>query len=135
MFIKLLEFATVGCFSYDRIFCQRDGCSMGSLATTLANVFMGTLERKWQEKVFSPTFYRPYIDDLVCVFEHEEDVDRFHDFLNKQHANLKFTVEKGGKSIAFLDVNVSLNNVLSTEVYRRLTCTGQLLHQMEVCPG
>ena len=39
-------------------------------------------------------FYRRYVDDIFCVFEHEHQALTFLDFLNSQHPNINFTIEK-----------------------------------------
>ena len=38
--------------------------------------------------------YRRYVDDIICLFNSESDADKFYEFLNKQHPNIKFTFEK-----------------------------------------
>ena len=39
-------------------------------------------------------FYRRYVDDIFCVFENEHQALTFLDFLNSQHPNINFTIEK-----------------------------------------
>ena len=38
--------------------------------------------------------YRPYVDDIICLFNCESDPDKFFEFLNRQHRNIEFTFEK-----------------------------------------
>ena len=47
---------------------------------------------------------RRYVDDIICLFNCQSDADKFFEFLNKQHPNMKFTFEKQvNKQISFLD--------------------------------
>ena len=105
---------------YDQI----DGVAMGSpLATVLANLFLGHNENIWLNKCQGPSlhFYRRYVDDTFCHFNNEQDALLFFDFLNSQHTNIKFTMEKeSNKMLAFLDVyinNKDLCNLIGS-VYR-----------------
>lgn len=136
-FKKLLEYATAGEFLYkDRLFRQIDGVAMGSpLAPTLANLFMAQLESQWHSERFSPQYYYRYVDDVFCVFQNDADVDCFLNFLNCQHTNLNFTVEKGTNRLAFLDtlIQVEDDDVKST-VYRKPTYTGLMLNFHAYCP-
>ena len=107
---KLFEFATKYThFSFNgNIFDQIDGVAMGSpLAPTLANLIMGYCEKKWlaHQRVSKVLFYRRYIDDILCIFKNESDVDDFYSFINTQHPNIRFTFEKEiDKKLPFLDV-------------------------------
>ena len=51
----------------------------------LANLFMGHYEKIWLENYTgnSPSFYRRYIDDIFAVFNNENEVSSFFDYLNK----------------------------------------------------
>ena len=52
--------------------------------------------------------YRRYVDDIICLFNCESDVDKFFGFLNTQHTNIKFTFEKQvNKQISLLDVLIT----------------------------
>ena len=81
---------------------------MGSpLAPVLANIFMGFLESKWlnEYNLNKPKFYLWYVDDILAVFDNEQDSLIFLNFLNNRHPNINFTIEKQiNHSIAFLDV-------------------------------
>ncbi|XP_078355795.1 uncharacterized protein LOC144640561 [Oculina patagonica] len=97
---------------------QVDGVSMGSpLAPVLANLFMGHNENAWLEnyKGSRILYYRRYVDDTFCVFETEQDAVSFYNFINSQHPNIRFTMEKEvDHKLAFLDVLVH-NNPLSPD--------------------
>ena len=66
------------------------------LGPALANLFMGYRENKWLNSEESSTvlFYKRYVHDIFCLFKLETDADRFLTFLNRQHPNIKFPIEK-----------------------------------------
>ena len=111
----LLRFATAqthflfkGSF-YDQV----DGVSMGSpLAPVLANLFMGHNEKEWIDnyKGSKILFYRRYVDDNFCVFEREQNAVSFYNYINSQHPNIRFIMEKEvDNKLAFLDVIESID--------------------------
>ena len=52
--------------------------------------------------------YRRYVDDIICLFNCQSNADKFFEFLNRQHPNIKFRFEKqGNKQISFLDVLIT----------------------------
>ena len=56
---------------------------MGSpLATILANTFMGFYESKWTNKnnLNKLKFYLKYVDDIIAVFDKEQDSLNFLSF-------------------------------------------------------
>ena len=89
----------------------------------LANIFMGFHKSKWlNEYLNKPNFYFRYVDDILAVFDNQQDLN-FLDFLNNRHPNIKFTIEKQIKhSIAYLDVFISsINNQnLTLQAYHTL---------------
>ena len=103
---------------------------MGSpLAPVLANIFMAHYEKKWIE-TFSgkkPILYKRYVDDIFAVFSNENKADLFFEYINKQHPNISFTIEKqiNGK-LAFLDVLVHNFSDIKTSIFRKKTFTGLL---------
>ena len=110
----------------DSIYDQIDGVAMGSpLAPVLANLFMGHYEHKWIQgySAIGPGHYRRYVDDLFALFQIEEQADLFFSYLNKQHPNMLFTIEKqeNGK-LPFLDVLLTKEGeIFSTSVYHKST--------------
>ena len=123
------------------IFDQIDGVAMGSpLGPALANLFMGQRnEKKWLDSFSgkSVKYYRRYVDDIFCLFENEIDVEAFLLFLNKQHKNIKFTIEKEKeKKLPFLDVLTRHNgNKFETSMYRKNTFTGLLMNFHSFTPS
>ena len=70
---------------------------MGSaLGPVLAKLFMGYYETLWLNafRECEIILYRRYVDDIICLFNCESDADKFFEFLNTQHPNIKFTFEK-----------------------------------------
>ena len=132
--VKLFSFATsqTNFLFNGKLYDQVDGVAMGSpLAPVLANLFLGHHENIWLNKYQGPSlqFYRRYVDDTFCLFNNEQDALVFFDFLNSQHPNIKFTMEKeSNKMLAFLDVCISNKDPcnLLTSVYRKNTFTGLL---------
>ena len=69
---------------------------MGSpLAPILANLFLGFHEGKWINDYtgVKPKYYKRYVDDIIAVFENENEAQTFLDYLNEKHNNIKFTIE------------------------------------------
>ena len=72
-----------------------------------------------------------YVDDILAVFDNEQDSLNFLNLLNNKHPNIIFTIEKQiNHSIAFLDVFISgiSNQNLTLQTYHKLTYTGLLLN-------
>ena len=115
-----------------KVFDQIDGVAMSSpLAPVLANLFLGHHENIWLKNYQGPSnlFYRRYVDDVFCVFDNENDAELFFDFINSQHPNIKFTMEKEiNRVLVFLDVCIDNNypSCLKISTYRKKTCTGLL---------
>ena len=59
--------------------------------------------------------------DIFCLFKRETDTKRFLTFLNGQHPNIKFSIEKEkNNQLPFLDIlNDSSSNKLVTSVHRK----------------
>ena len=118
-------------FIFDEKFYEQcDAVVMGSpLGPTLANVFMCHFENIWLENCpshFKPIVYRRFVDDTFVLFRSKDHVEKFRNYLNKQHKNIKFTseIEKNG-SLSFLDIKISReNNKFVTSVYRKPTFSG-----------
>ena len=81
------------------------------LAPVLANLFMGHHEKIWlgQCRDSQVLSYRRYVDDSFCLFNSKRDADLFINFINNQHPNIHFTMERESNQVLpFLDV--LLNN-------------------------
>ena len=102
---------------------------MGSpLAPVLANLFMGHNENIWLDEYSSPPiFYKRYVDDIITAFKTENEADKFLEYLNSRHPNIKFTMEKQqNNQISFLDVHLDNSETLITKIFRKKTFTGIL---------
>ena len=120
-------------FIFDgKFYEQRDGVAMGfPLGPTLANVFMCHFENIWLQNCpihFKPIGYRWFVDDTFLLFRSKGHTEKFRNYLNKQHKNIKFTSEiEDNVSLSFLDIKISReNNKFVTSVYHKPTFSGVL---------
>ena len=139
IFKKLLKLATGGLFMYNgRLYKQIDGVAMGSpLGPTIANFFLANLEMEMFKKtnLIKPTVYLRYVDDVFAVFDCNETLVNFFNFINKLHPNLKFTLERANDTLPFLDVEVKIiGDYFETCVYRKKTHTNVLLNYNAMVP-
>ena len=142
-FRKLMEFATKemlfmfnGCY-----YKQVEGVAMGSpLGPILANIFLCYHEKKWLENCpeeFKPMKYVRYVDDTFLLFWDESHVDLFQEYLNQQHINIRFTVEKEENDcLPFLDVEVTRRDTeFITGTYRKPTFSGMYSDYRSLIPS
>ena len=80
--------------------------------------------------------YRRYVDDIICLFNCESDADKFFEFLNRQHPNIKFTFEKQvNKQISFLDVLITNDgDQFCTSVFRKEPAIGLFTNYLGFTP-
>ena len=114
-----------------QIYDQIDGIAMGSpLAPALANIFMGHHEENWLKSELGKRvkFYKRYVDDIFCLIENESFADQFLAFLNNQHQNIKFTLEKQtNNTLPFLDIKIEdKGNNFETSIFKKKSNTGLL---------
>ena len=110
-FEKLLRAALQNNFSNfeGKNYQQIDGVAIGSpLDPTLANAFLCFHEQTWLNQCpdeFKPVYYRRYVDDIYILFRSPADLEKFQNYLNSKHRNVRFTCEKEhNNSMPFLDV-------------------------------
>ena len=116
---------------------QLHGTAMGSpVSVVVAEIVMQNIEERalatYKQTV--PLWLR-YVDDTFTAV-HKDEIDIFHEHLNRQNADIQFTreVEENGK-IPFLDCLVSRHdNKLQTTIYRKPTHTDRLLDQSSYNP-
>ena len=138
-----MEFATKetlflfnGCY-----YKQVEGVAMGSpLGPILANIFLCHHEKKWLQNCpeeFKPIKYVRYVDDTFLLFWDESHVDLFQQYLNQQHNNIKFTVEKEENNhLPFLDVEVKrMDTEFVTGTYRKPTFSGVYSNYRSLIPS
>ena len=75
---------------------------------------------------FKPVLYKRYVDDRFLLFEHESHINKFHNYINKQHDRIDFTFEtEKNNLLPFLDVLVTKElHGFSTSTYRKPSHTG-----------
>ena len=89
----------------------------------------------WLKKRFNlnkPKLYLRYFDDILAAFQKEQDSLHFLNFLNNEHPNIKFTIEKQvNHSIAFYHIP-SFSGIysqnLTLQTYHKSTYTGLFLN-------
>ena len=105
---------------------------MGSpLGLTLVNVFLCYHEKIWLQNCpseFKPIIYRRYVDDTFLLFRSKHHIEKFQNYLNRQHKNITFTSEtENENSISFLNIKITRdNNKFMTSVYHKPTFSGVL---------
>ena len=111
---RLLEIATTK---------QTDGVAMGSpLGPLMANVFMCHLEEKLTREGLMPQLYKRYVDDTLARMP---SVDVAAEFLSTL-ITMELPVDN---KIPFIGIEIVKNGTkLETQVYRKPTNTGLLLH-------
>ncbi|XP_018337091.1 PREDICTED: uncharacterized protein LOC108745430 [Trachymyrmex septentrionalis] len=73
-------------------------------------------------------FYYRYVDD-ICTALPSSQIDGLLERFNSFHPRLQFTVKRGGNTINFLDVTVSINkNRCNFDWYRKPTFLGRFLN-------
>ena len=103
---------------------------MGSpLGLTLANVFLCYHEKIWPQNCpseFKTVIYRRYVDDTFQLFRSKDHIEKFRNYLNRQHKNTKFTSEiENENPISFLDIKITRDKKkFITSVYRKTTFNG-----------
>ena len=96
-FYKLLKITMFESFFifHGKFYEQCDDIAMGSsLGPRLANVFICHFEKIWLENCpshFKPIVYRRFFDDTFLLFRSKDNFEKFRNYLNKQHKNIKFT--------------------------------------------
>ena len=75
---------------------------------------------------FKPVYYKRYVDDIFVLFRYSHHLEKFIEYSNTKHANIKFTSEKEvNGSLPFLDVLISRNKKgFTTTVYHKPTFSG-----------
>ena len=131
--VRLLEIATINqLFQFNgQLYQQSDGMTMGSpLGPLLANVFMCHLEEKLTRDGLMPQLYKRYVDDTLARMPGADVATEFLSTLNDLHPSLTFTMELPvDNKIPFIGIEIVKHGIkLETQVYRKPTNTGLLLH-------
>ena len=116
----------------DKVKQQISGTAVGTkFAPPYACIYMDKTETDFlKTQDLKPFIWLRYIDDIFFVWTHgEAELKRFMEKLNQFLPNLKFTYESSQKKVAFLDLNVSLENgCITTDLYTKSTDYYQYLH-------
>ena len=109
-----------------KVYKQTDGVAIGSpLGPGLSNAFLYFHEKIWLND-FKPVCCRRYVDDIFVLFRLLDHLEKFTNYLNSKHKNIKFTYEKkSNNSLLFLDILISRSeNGFKTSVYQKPTFSG-----------
>ena len=113
---------------YDgKYYKRKDDIAMdSSFGPTLTNVFLCHFEVQWMSDCpidYKPISYRRYVDDIFLLFSSESHVAKFLNYMNPEHRNIKFTVEREeNNSFSFLDIIFFMKREkFDTSVYRKPT--------------
>ena len=132
--VKLAEFVLRNnLFEFnDKVKQQISGTAIGTkFAPPYACIYMDKTETDFlKTQDLQPFIWLRYIDDTFFIWTHgEAELKRFMEKLNQFLPNLKFTYESSQKKVAFLDLNVSLENgCITTHLYTKSTDCYQYLH-------
>ena len=126
---------------HQQFYKQHHGVAMDSpLGPTLSNVFLCYHEKIWLQNCpceFKPVIYRRYVDDIFLLFRSKHHIEKFRNYLNRQHKNIKFTSETENKnSMSFLDIKITRNNnKFMTSVYRKSSFSGVFTNFVSFIPN
>ena len=108
---------------------------MGSpLSPILAEIYMNNLENNIVENSkhkHNIKLWVRYVDDILIIWTGtDRQLDQFHSEINNINGNITFTIEKGNKTITYLDLTTQIkDNKLHYKIYRkhRLSDTKRLV--------
>ena len=102
------------------------------MAPPYANLFMGVQEETIREAfIWAILFWRRFIDDIFFIFlGTPEELAQLQHFMNSMHPTIKFTFQSSPTEIAFLDLQIYLDQdrTLATTLHRKPTDCSPLLH-------
>ena len=83
-----------------------------------------------------PTLLCWYVDDLLCIFNNEAQVNDFFNTLNAIYSNIKFTKElEHENQLTYMDVLLTrINDSITTTVYCKNTDTDLYIKCSSLCP-
>ena len=74
---------------------------------------------------FCPKYYNRFMDDTFLLFSSQDQVNKFHKYINSRHRNMKCTCElEINNCLAFLDVLLTRENTFCTSLYRKPIFSG-----------
>jgi len=93
-------------------YIQCDGVAMGfPLGPILADIFMSNLENKLHHfSKTKPQVWHRHVDDILCIFNSQQNITDVLKRLKRWHNNIKFTITmEKNKQISFLNVLIIKN--------------------------
>ena len=114
-----------------QLYEPRVGVAMGSpLGPLMANSFLCDIEENLDQANKLISLYKRYVDDTLAFVDNIDDAEFFLQVLNEAHPSVAFTMELAAEnSLPFLGIkNTKIDCSLQTEVYRKPTDKGLLLH-------
>ena len=82
-------------FNFDGKIYKQTGVAMDSLlGPSLANVFLYFHQQIWLNDCpedFKPVYHRRYVNDIFALFRLLNHLQKFTNYLNSKHNNIKFT--------------------------------------------
>ena len=94
-------------------YIQTQGTAMGTrMAPAYANIFMHSIEKEILADHPNITFWRRYIDDIICIVETNDTdtVDKLLLDANQLHPTIKVTIEANTEGIPFLDMTLTIRD-------------------------
>lgn len=124
-----------------KYFRQLKGTAMGTkVAPSYSTLVLGYLEQLLYDNIkhtysnlhldyFVKNYFR-YLDDILLFYKESYfNVNDVHNMLNELNEHINVTIECAGRSVHFLDINLSIvNNKLETDIYYKLTDSKQYLN-------
>ena len=120
-----------------RAYQQKSGTAIGTkFAPPYACIYMDEVEQKFLEtQSKKPLIWLRYIDDILFIWTHEQELERFLKDLNNFPPNLSFPHEASQNCTPFLDLKVKLiDGKLETDLYMKPTGCHQYLHYLSSHP-
>lgn len=116
----------------NEFYSQKFGMAMGNpLSPVLSNLYMEFFERDILNSILpsNVVWYR-YIDDIICIWPNNIDLNNFLSGLNSLVPSIKFTVEvEQNDSLPFLDVLIHrCDRSFKFDVYRKPTNVLSYVH-------
>ena len=139
--VKLAEFVLKNnLFEFnDKVKQQISGTAIGTkFAPPYACIYMYKTETNFlKTQDLQPFIWLYYIDNVFFIWmQGEAELKRFMEKLNQFLSNFKFTYESSQKKVAFLDLNISLENgYITTGLYTKSRDCHQYLHCSSTHPG
>ena len=109
------------------------------MGPTLANIFLCHYEEQWLKSCpvqFKPIYFKRYVDDIFCLFQNEQQVNKFEKYLNSRHTSMNFSrVNEDNRCLSFLDVLISRHeDKFCTSLYKKPTFSGLYLNFKSFVP-